>query len=264
MIRNLIFAAIFAFSAQALGSDNIQSLRVHGKAHYQGENLVRLKRLANQILQQQGESARDYELVGVTVRAKSRKGRGQATLIVGRDQQTKTVKRFDGGDLGFQISTPWSYNNIRFDLRQMPGQGDERWQMRFNGNIKVHSIILHIQAPVERVRIPMGGELFTQDSTIRIKQRLRDMGYGDLRDAQLKNVVLVAKSQAGRGQAELVVGQDFQPLLNVGLAPQGTFQDNQPLTYNRLRWNVRGSGQGRWQIHMRGRIRVRAVIVEFK
>ena len=45
-----------------------------------------------------GEDASDYELVGVSIRAKSKRGKGKATLIVGQDQQAKRVDKV-GGDL---------------------------------------------------------------------------------------------------------------------------------------------------------------------
>ena len=261
MLRNILFIAVFAFAGTAFCETTIN---VMGKNHYQGENLVRLKRLANQQLSAMGEEASNFELVGVTMKAKSRRGQGQATLIVGQDRQTKNVGRVCGDSLCFSVTAPWSYKDVSFDLSNLPGQADERWQIRFNGNIKVRGINLILASGTRRVRIPFGGELFAGENTLFLKRELRAMGY-NVRNAKLRKVVLVAKSRRGRGKAELMIGQNYKPVKTVGLAQAGYgFQSERPASFNRIRWNARGRTPGAWQIHMQGRIKVKAVIVEFK
>ena len=263
MIRNLLFTVILAVAGSAYGQD-ITTLNVAGKQEVQGQKMFRLHALANQQLQAQGEDASQYELVGVTVEAKSKRGRGQATLIVVQDQDTQRVEKFGSNDYFFEITAPWAYNTMHWDLSGQEGKAQERWRMRFNGNIKIRSIQLHVATSTKRVRIDMGGQLMTQESTIFLKRELRRMGY-DVRNADLKRVVLVAKSKRGRGQAKLVVGQNATFADNVGPAQNGLgFQSERPASYNRIPFRHSGDSRGRWQIQMRGRIKVKAVIVVFK
>ena len=107
----------------------------------------------------------------------------------------------------------------------------------------------------------MNGELFTQESTIFLKRELKNMGY-KVRNKKLRKVVLVAKSKRGRGQAELMIGQNYKPAKTIAMAQDGFgFQSDRPASYNRIKWRAQGNTQGPWQIHMRGRIKVKAVIV---
>ncbi len=264
MIKNLLIITLLAFGSSAFAND-LTTITVSGKDHYQGDKVLPLRALANQKLQAMGEDARDFELVGVTIEAKSKNGKGTATLIVGNDQNKQTVKEFGNNDLFFELTTPWSYNTMHWDLSGAEGQPGERWRLRFNGNIKVRSIQLHVASSTKRVRIPMGDQLFAQGSTIALKRELQQMGY-DVRDARLRRVVLVAKSRAGQGQAKVLIGPNGGTAAQtVGQAQNGLgFQSNSPQSYNRLRYDFSGPTRGRWQIDLRGRIKVKAVIVEFK
>lgn len=261
MFRHILFVSILAFCTSAFAQ--ITTLQVVGKEHYKGQNRVRLHALANQQLTAQGQNPSDFELVGVTIRAKSKRGRGQATLIVGQDQETKDVDDF-GNKLLFDVTAPWAYHTLNWDLSDSPGSDAERWQMLFEGNIKVREIRLHVQPVIERVRIPYNDQLFAGNNTLFLKRELQQMGY-DVRGAELSRVVLVAKSRAGRGQATLVAGRKFASTKVVEQAQGGLdFQSDRPVSYNRIRWNPNVDVRGAWQIELNGRIKVKAVIVEFK
>lgn len=261
MLKNILLITLLAFGGTAYA----ESIQVMGKAHYKGQNnVVRLKQLAKQKLSALGEEASQFELVGVSMKAKSRRGKGAATLIVGQDQESKTVGHVGGDQALFSITAPWTYMQMHWDISDMPGLADERWQMRFRGNIKVRSIELHLSSGLKRVRIPMGGDLFTQDSAIFLKRELKDLGY-NLKNKKLRKVVLVAKSKRGHGQAELQIGQKMKPMKNIDSAQGGFgFQSDRPRSYNRIKWRAQGQTKGAWRIHMRGRIKVKAVIVEFQ
>ncbi len=264
MIKNLLIAVIFAFTGSAYAND-LTTLKVSGQQHINGQKVLSLHALANQKLQAMGEDASDYELVGVSVEAKSKHGKGIATLVVGQDQNKQTVEKFGGSDLFFEITAPWAYHTMHWDLSGAEGKPNELWRMRFNGNIKVRSIQLHVATATKRVRIEMGDRLMTQDSVIALKRELQRLGH-DVRRADLKRVVLVAKSRAGHAQAKLVVGPNGgSAAQSIGQAQAGLgFQSNRPRSYNRIPFRHQGNSDGRWQIQMRGQIKVKAVIVTFQ
>lgn len=120
-------------------------------------------------------------------------------------------------------------------------------------------------AKTQRVRIPMGGELAVGPNTIFLKQELRDMGVIP-RNRVLKKVVLVAKSKKGNAQAYLQLGNKEKPTKTIGRSKNGFgFKANAKESYHRIQWNANRPAQGGpWQIHMRGRIKVKAVIVELQ
>lgn len=262
MLKNILFVTVFAFSGTAFAE--ILSLKVAGKDHFNGEKLFRLRHLVNQQLIDQGKNPDNFEFVGLSMRAKSRKGKAKATLIVGQDQDVKTVPAYGNNSAFFEITAPWSYNSINWDLTGVEGQSNERWQLRFNGNVKIRSIEVQVQHASHRVRIPMGDQIFSQNSTIRIKQELQRLGIKP-KNKQLRHVTLVAKSRRGRGQVYLQVGQNDSPQKNIARSQNGfEFSSNRPVSYNRIPFNPRGNSQGVWQLHMRGQIKVKAVIVELK
>ncbi len=264
MFKNLILIAVFAFGSSAFAND-LTNLKVVGQDYFQGQKVLPLHALANQKLKAMGEDAGDFELVGVTIEAKSKAGKGTATLIVGNDQDTRRVEKFGGSDIFFNITAPWAYHTMHWDLSGAEGKPNERWRMRFNGNIKVHSVQLHVATSVKRVRIPMGDALYTQDTLIGLKRTLRQMGH-NVRNAQLKRVVLVAKSRAGKARARVLIGPNgATPVKVIGRAQNGfNFQSDAPRSYDRVRFTFMDPTPGRWQVDMRGRIKMKAIIVEFK
>lgn len=264
MIKNFLIISILALSGVA--NAQMQNLKVVGKDHIKGQKVYPLHQMANQKLQSMGKAPRNFELVGVTLEAKSRRGKGKATLIVGRDQSTKTVRQFGDG-VFYEVTAPWAYNTMRWDLSGFEGNPNEVWRLKINGDVKIRSIVLHVarRGPAKtRVRIGMGGQLMTQQSTLFLRRELNRLGY-NTKGRNLRRVVLVAKSKAGRGQARLQVGNGNYGVRNVAQAPHGkAFQNESPQSYNRIPWNVRGRTPGVWQIDMRGRIKVKAVIVEYQ
>ena len=62
-----------------------------------------------------------------------------------------------------------------------------------------------------------------------------------------------------------IITTKVKPSKTIGQAKAGLgFQSNRPRSYNRISWRSAGQTKGKWQIHMRGRIKVKAIIVEFK
>ncbi|MCJ8275809.1 MAG: hypothetical protein MJK18_03135 [Bdellovibrionales bacterium] len=250
------------------------------ETHFKGENLVRIKAQINQKLQAQGMKAKDFKLVGVTLRAKSKKGKGRATLIVGQDQETRKVRKSKaggfgdlfGGDLGsFLGEIGWAdkggntFHKIEWDLTGAPGMSSERWQIRFNGNIKVDFMEVHLQSSLTKVRIRMGSEIYgtagnAVSDKIRLKASLKNAGYQPKR-YKLRAVRVRTKSKGGKGKASLVVANNVVKTKNVLKAPQGNFQATQGNTFNKVDFRGLQAAQGNWQIHFRGRNRVKNVVL---
>ena len=259
-MKQLLILALLAIGSSAFGM-GAQSITVLTDQHYRGQNTVRIKRLVRQELQWQGESLYDYELTAVTIRAKSRRGGGTATMAVGFDEDSRNVPMARGGANAFQNDRPRTFNTIRFILDQ-PGQSDERWQMHFRGNIKIKQMVVTIRPKLQRIFVPMNHQEFRGNNTIFMKRELRDMGYSP-RNWTLKRVVLHGKTRRGRGTADLYVNNGFEGSRVVGQAKNGWgFNSTAQDSYNRVRWNnVDGRGRGPWQIELQGRHQVRGFTV---
>ena len=116
----------------------------------------------------------------------------------------------------------------------------------------------------ERVRIPMHGEVAKGSNTIYLRSELDDMGV-DLDGARVRRVILVAKSKKGHGTATLQLGKKMKPTKDVLAAQNGYgFKTNARESYNRISWNANRTSDDLWQIHLQGRIKVKAVIVELE
>lgn len=257
-MRNILLIAIFAFSSGAFAKE----IEVHGEAYYKGQQVIHLRTLANKVLNQK---LGNFELVGVTMRAKSRRGNGKATLVVGNDQSTKNVDQF-GDDIFFLVGAPWSFHTISWNLSNQPGQANELWQIHLRGEIKIEDIKLTLRAAsnTTRVRINLGDQMMVGENTIQLRQELKALGH-DVRGDKLRRVVFVAKSRAGRASAGVQTGQKFSNALTIGQTQAGLpFASNQAESYDRLAWNFQGRTPGVWQLHMKGRIKAKAVIVEYE
>ncbi|MEM7645706.1 MAG: hypothetical protein AAF203_02240 [Pseudomonadota bacterium] len=258
MIKQLLVMSILAVSSAAFGMPT-ETMTFLRSEHFKGQNTFRIKANVQRQLNQQGKDISDYKLEGITLYAKSRRGNGTATLVVGPDQRVRNVPQF-GGAGAFQIDAPWAFHELEWDLAN-PGTSDERWQIRFQGNIKVKKMEVHLSRKERRIRIPMGDIELRGSNTIRIKRELRDLGYRPNR-LNLRRVILVAKTRRGRGTAELFLGNDSFGTRVVDQAQNGYgFQSTNPQSYDRVRWNARGHRQGPWQLDLDGRFKVKALVV---
>lgn len=83
----------------------------------------------------------------------------------------------------------------------------------------------------------------------------------DLRRSDLLSVCLMAKSQHGRGTAELIVGPSSQDRRNIGGSSQG-YDNPRDRTFDEVELrNFRRNDNGVWQVHLNGRVKVRRVVV---
>lgn len=108
---------------------------------------------------------------------------------------------------------------------------------------------------------PMGG------AELKLKMLAKQQNpYLDLRDLKLEEVILVAKSRMGMGNASLIVGGVKGYEQNIPGHPQD-FYDNGRYTYTRVKLenpNYRDQSQGVWQIDLKGNIKVKRIILKVK
>ncbi len=141
MRRTILFLTALV-GLVVMGSELFAQTRLvldYDDQHYRGQNTLFLKRKARQ--QHPGVSLRDKELISVRLVAKSRFGRGQATLTVGQtDSYPETV---GGNPDEFDNPRPYTFDRIRFNNPANSSQG--RWQIQLRGNFKIRKVVLLIE-----------------------------------------------------------------------------------------------------------------------
>jgi hypothetical protein len=119
----------------------------------------------------------------------------------------------------------------------------------------------------DRFVLRFDGESFRGLSTIRLKQEIRDqLGVrpGELRDAELESVMVLAKSRRGEGRVWLQVGNRETRMYRVD---GGNFNSDNPSTYDRIlidNPSRRERSDGVWQLHFDGNIRVARIVVDVR
>lgn len=280
-LLSIISVIFLSFQAQANifdvdGQDRTEILL--DETHFNGQNLIHIRNQVAQKLKAQGLNIKDYSLAGVTLRAKSFKGNGKATLIVGQDSSTRNVGESISplgnifGDFGSNIA--WmdkggkTFHKIVWDLGNNPGTNQEVWQIQFNGNIKVDFMEVHLQSSLEKVRINLKDEIYGSAPNavadkVQLKKELQDLGYKPAQFA-LRAVRVIGKSAQGKGKAELVVGNKSYGALKLDDAKPGySFQDTDAKSYDRAEWTTvnETAPNNAWQVRFNGRNRVKAVVV---
>ena len=96
----------------------------------------------------------------------------------------------------------------------------------------------------ERLVLKLHDEHYRGNNVIQLKQQIRQQ-YPRmiLRNFELKQVQLVAKSKNGQGSAELMVGQSSQDRKNIAGSPR-EFRNSRPYTFDRVSLNNYSGRQG--------------------
>jgi hypothetical protein len=102
-----------------------------------------------------------------------------------------------------------------------------------------------------------------QPATLFLKKALRDQyPWVDIGDLELRRVVLIARSQRGRGSAQLQVGHQMTEPVRVE-GRFGRFRDDRREAFDRIHFSNPSRGSdGPWQIDLRGNIVVNKVVLE--
>lgn len=101
-----------------------------------------------------------------------------------------------------------------------------------------------------------------EPATIFLKRTLKEQYPGvNIRDMDLRKVVVVAKTKMGLGGAELRVGRNRTHNQQVYGNPRD-FNDHRRYTFDRVRFrNPSKSSRGPWQIDLRGNFIVRKIVL---
>ncbi len=111
----------------------------------------------------------------------------------------------------------------------------------------------------QRLTIDFHGQVFQGQSTIFLKKEIQKMHPRiNFQKWDLKRVVLHAKSARGFGEAYLKVGRNESRIETID---GNRFDFRGPGNYHRVVFPAPGQDQGKWQIHMQGRIKVDRVVV---
>lgn len=255
---------VFAQRGRHHGGQGIQErLVIQVNQHLRGQNVIKLKQ---QIRAQYGQmDFQNMQLDRVRLVAKSKKGRGEAVLVVG--QNASYPATITGSPYDFQTQRPYTFARVGLVNPSRSSQG--KWQIELKGNIKVKKVVVLVTKKrmnrMKTVVIPMYGQHTRGQSVLKIKQLIKQQRPNiDLSQMKLKKVTLVAKSKQGRGQATLVTGQSAGYPATVYGSPRG-FHSNAPRTYSEVSLrNTSGSSQGRWQVELRGNIKVDEIVVTMK
>jgi hypothetical protein len=123
--------------------------------------------------------------------------------------------------------------------------------------------LLTTAAHARDFHLDYGGQHLQGQNTLTLKNEMRNQYPGvRLQRFKLKKVVLVAKSKHGGGSAKLLVGGNSSYEKNVPGHPSEFFS-NYDFTRVPFR-NPSYASQGRWQIKLRGNIKVKKVIVKLE
>jgi hypothetical protein len=229
--------------------------------HLRGQNIIKLKQELK--MQYPGINPKMLKLKAVKLVAKSKQGRGKATLVVGQDQSYQEI--IGGDPYDFHDNSGYTFDKIKMFNPSYDSQG--KWQVHLKGNIKVKKVVLIVkkkmqQQRAQNIKIHMYGEHLRGQNVLKIKQLLKQQtGMMNLQGVQIKKVTLIAKSKKGRGQATLVVGQSAEYPETIGGNPRA-FQSVSPRSYDRVTLvNTTGSSQGKVQVELQGNIKVKEIIV---
>ena len=104
--------------------------------------------------------------------------------------------------------------------------------------------------------------VFRGHNTVYLKRRLRNQHGIDLHRYNLKAVVLVAKSKHGRGTGSLMVGDanTYEEVID-GMPYEFRARGG----FDRVRFrNPKRNSRGPWQLHLRGKIKIKKIVVKLK
>ena len=103
----------------------------------QGDDTLKLRAKAKN---QHGINTQDYNLEGITLIAKTRKGQGKARLKVGGE--LSAAQRIGGTPSEFHDDSQWTYYEADFLNPKENSNG--AWQVKLQGNFKIKEVILHM------------------------------------------------------------------------------------------------------------------------
>lgn len=119
------------------------------------------------------------------------------------------------------------------------------------------ALTTHANQREQVFEIDYNKQIFTQESVLHLKQEIKKLHPRiNFDNWNLKQVTLVAKSARGFGEAYLKVGPRESRIETVD-GSRFDFNDNG--NFHQIKFPAPGQDNGVWQIHMKGRIKVKKV-----
>ncbi|MCB0378157.1 MAG: hypothetical protein KDD33_06670 [Bdellovibrionales bacterium] len=208
------------------------------------------------------------DLLSVMMVSKTRAGNGTARLKVGQD--FSKPQKVDGRPGAFGSDDEKSYD--RTLMINETGDSNGVWQVHLKGNFKIRQIVVELGDDDRPVRAtldyndlhiqggPLGGE-----QILALRQKAQQELGLNTQQYKIISATLVAKSRAGQGKASFKVGSAESPEQKIPGRP-ADFQNNSDWSYSTLDFSnpsvfSNGNDNGAWQIHLRGNIKVKEVIL---
>lgn len=232
-------------------------LQIHD--HLRGSNIIKLKQEIK--YQHPMVNVQRLKLKAVKLVAKSKKGMGKATLIVGHDMSYPI--NVNGSPYEFHNDSGYTYDKLKIQNPSYSSKG--KWQIELKGNIKVKKLVLIVEKNQKRqqiVKIDMYDQQLKGFNVLKLKKLIKQQKPGiDLQTMQLKKVVMQAKSKMGKGQATLVTGQTSSYPETVGGSPRA-FHSYSQRSYDLVTLKPDSmSTNGKWQVELQGNIKVKSITV---
>jgi hypothetical protein len=264
----MIATTVSAFARDGRGMGGSQGgmqkivIKLYGE-QFKGQNTIFLKKEIKQL--HPNMQLKKKQLMDVIIVAKSKHGRGKASLNVGGSMGPAEI--LDGDSWSFHDEERYTYSRVSLEKPSFSSQG--KWQIKLRGNIKIKKIIVKVKKKMfarKKLVLDYDGEQFRGQNTLFLKKKIKQMyPMMKLNNKKIASVVLVAKSKQGRGQASLKVGQSVSDSETVYGEPMDFF-DNSSYTFDQVFLENPSyyNTQGVWQIKLKGNIKVQKVIVKFE
>jgi hypothetical protein len=239
-----------------------QKIQIHINEHLRGMNTIKLKQEIKAL--NPNINLQNSKLVSVMVMAKSKRGHGKATLVVGR--QVSRSHNIGGYPEDFHYNERYTFNKVQISNLGMGSQG--KWQLDLQGNLKVKKVVVVIKKkqPQQRlVKISMYNQHLRGFNVLKIKQLIKQQNPGiDLQKNKIMEVTLVAKSKRGNGEATLITNSGFSYPETINGSPRA-FESNAPRSFSKVTLvNESSSSMGKVQVELQGNIIVKDILVKLK
>lgn len=229
----------------------------------QGQDTIRLKRELRS--EYQGLNLRKAELLSVVMVAKTAAGKGTAQLSVG---DTVTARQTVAGNRKkFQASTEKSYDRVLFKGPAQKTRGP--WQLQLRGNFKVRQIVAEIDMNPSQKLVLDFGHMHVKtgqgdQDTLALKRAAKQQQGLQMNDFEIISATILAKSRRGNGKVQLKVGDQLSEPQTIAGSP-AEFKGQVLSDYHQIKiQNPAGSSNGRWQMKLKGNIKVHQVVLEIK
>jgi len=118
-------------------------------------------------------------------------------------------------------------------------------------------------APVKKLEVTFNrNRIYNNNSVLKLKTALQNQHRINLDRFKIQGVTLVAKSKQGNARAKLVVGNATSRIKKIAGNPR-KFRKSGNFDHISFQ-NPKRNSKGNWQVHLKGNVKVKKVIVKLK